>query len=118
MALRERGLISLGLCCLIARRMALNSFQLFLSQIQAAPEVLKIRVLQIVFDILMVHDRDFLGPGSSNVRSLTILFLYALTCLRRARGSSSSCFRCSTRRSRIRFKRLSVLECRSSCCLE
>ncbi|TFK48905.1 ARM repeat-containing protein [Heliocybe sulcata] len=60
-ALRERGLVSLGLCCLIARRMALNSFQLFLSQVQAAPELLKTRVLQIVFDILMVHDRDFLG---------------------------------------------------------
>ncbi|EPQ52389.1 chromosome condensation complex protein [Gloeophyllum trabeum ATCC 11539] len=61
LALREKGLVSLGLCCLIARRMALNSFQLFLSQVQSAPELLKIRVLQIIFDILMVHDRDFLG---------------------------------------------------------
>ncbi|KZT24842.1 hypothetical protein NEOLEDRAFT_1134516 [Neolentinus lepideus HHB14362 ss-1] len=61
LALREKGLVSLGLCCLIARRMALNSFQLFLSQVQSAPEPLKIRVLQIIFDMLMVHDRDFLG---------------------------------------------------------
>ncbi|KAJ8457735.1 hypothetical protein ONZ51_g11351 [Trametes cubensis] len=66
MALREKGLISLGLCCLIARRMALSSFQLFLSQVQSAPEVLKIRVLQIIFDILMVHEGAFLGPGSPN----------------------------------------------------
>ncbi|KAI0777818.1 nuclear condensing complex subunit [Trametes elegans] len=66
MALREKGLISLGLCCLIARRMALSSFQLFLSQVQSAPEVLKTRVLQIIFDILMVHEGAFLGPDSPN----------------------------------------------------
>lgn len=50
--------------------MALNSFQLFLSQVQTAPEVLKLRVLQIVFDILMVNEGDFLGPGSTNVSNL------------------------------------------------
>ncbi|KAI0674717.1 nuclear condensing complex subunit [Trametes maxima] len=66
MALREKGLVSLGLCCLIARRMALSSFQLFLSQVQSAPEVLKLRVLQIIFDILMVHEGAFLGAGSAN----------------------------------------------------
>lgn len=68
LVLRERGLVGLGLCCLIARRMALNSFQLFLGQIQTAPEILKMRVLQVVFDVLMVHDRDFLGPNNTNVR--------------------------------------------------
>ena len=47
--------------------MALNSFQLFLSQVQAAPEVLKIRVLQVVFDILMVHEGDFLANGHVDV---------------------------------------------------
>lgn len=49
------------------QRMALNSFQLFLGQVQTAPEVLKTSVLHIVFDILMVHEGDFLGPGSANV---------------------------------------------------
>ncbi|KAF8268083.1 nuclear condensing complex subunit [Lactarius quietus] len=62
--LREKGLVCLGLCCLIARRMALNSFQLFLSQVQTAPEVLKLRVLQVVFDVLMVHEGDFLANAS------------------------------------------------------
>jgi condensin complex subunit 3 len=47
--------------------MATNSFQLFLGQIQSAPGILKIRVLQIVFDILMVHEGEFLGKGSVNV---------------------------------------------------
>ncbi|KAI0063895.1 hypothetical protein BV25DRAFT_1823946 [Artomyces pyxidatus] len=64
LVLREKGLICLGLCCLIARRMALGSFQLFLGQVQAAPEVLKIRVLQVVFDVLMVHEGDFLAKAS------------------------------------------------------
>ncbi|KAH8989792.1 nuclear condensing complex subunit [Lactarius hatsudake] len=61
---REKGLVCLGLCCLITRRMALNSFQLFLSQVQTAPEVLKLRVLQVVFDVLMVHEGDFLANAS------------------------------------------------------
>lgn len=80
LVLRERGLISLGLCCLIAKvchlrvpalrsfaltsgirkSMAMNSFQLFLSQVQSAPEDLKVKVLQVVFDILMVYDDELL----------------------------------------------------------
>ena len=65
--LREKGLVCLGLCCLIAQRMALNSFQLFLSQVQIAPEVLKLHVLQVVFDVLMVHKGDFLANASIGV---------------------------------------------------
>jgi condensin complex subunit 3 len=68
LVLREKGLVCLGLCCLIARRMALNSFQLFLSQVQTASEVLKLRVLQVVFDVLMVHEGDFLANASVGVR--------------------------------------------------
>ena len=48
--------------------MAINSFQLFVNQLQSAPEVLKMRVLQIVFDILMVHDSAFLSQGNTSVR--------------------------------------------------
>jgi condensin complex subunit 3 len=75
LVLREKGLVCLGLCCLIARRMALNSFQLFLSQVQAAPEVLKLRVLQVVFDVLMVHEGDFLANASVGVRRSHYLWL-------------------------------------------
>lgn len=56
--------------------MALNSFQLFLSQVQTAPEVLKLRVLQIVFDILMVNEGDFLGSGSTNVSGIRCLHFH------------------------------------------
>ncbi|KAG1834854.1 nuclear condensing complex subunit [Suillus variegatus] len=78
LVLREKGLICLGLCCLIARRMALNSFQLFLGQIQTAPEVLRIRVLQIVFDILMVHENDFLKKEGSTRERIIEFFLQVL----------------------------------------
>lgn len=54
--------------------MALNSFQLFINQVQAAPEVLKIRVLKIVFDVLMVHEGEFLGrPGDTGERIVEFL---------------------------------------------
>ncbi|KAI0266182.1 nuclear condensing complex subunit [Gloeopeniophorella convolvens] len=78
LVLREKGLVCLGLCCLIARRMALNSFQLFLSQVQAAPEVLKLRVLQVVFDVLMVHEGDFLANASVGVRRVIEFLLQVL----------------------------------------
>ena len=47
--------------------MALNSFQLFLKQVQSSPEVLRIRVLQIIFDMLMVHETDFMGKSGIGV---------------------------------------------------
>lgn len=53
------------------QRMALSSFQLFINQVQAAPELLKVRVLKIVFDILMVHEGEFLGrPGDAVSRCI------------------------------------------------
>jgi condensin complex subunit 3 len=53
--------------------MALNSFQLFINQVQSAPELLKIRVLKIVFDILMVHENEFLGRPGDAVRSCFVM---------------------------------------------
>ncbi|OBZ79993.1 Condensin complex subunit 3 [Grifola frondosa] len=54
--IRERGLITLGLCCLIAKNMAMSSLQLFLDEVHGAPEKLKIKVLQVIFDVLLVYD--------------------------------------------------------------
>lgn len=53
--------------------MALNSFQLFLNQLQSPSlaDKHKIPVLKIVFDILMVHEGNFLGPASPNVSTVT-----------------------------------------------
>ncbi|WWC92262.1 uncharacterized protein L201_007216 [Kwoniella dendrophila CBS 6074] len=55
-ALRDQGLICLGLCCMIDAKMAANSFGLFIQQLTAADDELKVKVCQIVFDLLMVHD--------------------------------------------------------------
>jgi condensin complex subunit 3 len=68
LVLREKGLVCLGLCCLIARHMALNSFQLFITRVQTAPEVLKLCMLQVAFDVLMVHEGDFVANASVGVR--------------------------------------------------
>ena len=54
--------------------MAVNSFQLFLSQVQAAPEELKLKVLQIVLDILIMYDQEFFGKPNDIV-SITASFL-------------------------------------------
>ncbi|KAI0764062.1 nuclear condensing complex subunit [Irpex lacteus] len=56
---RELGLVALGLCCLIARDMALQSFGLFCSQVQHVPGSLKPKILQIVLDLLLMHSGVF-----------------------------------------------------------
>ncbi|KAG6830471.1 hypothetical protein H0H87_008044 [Tephrocybe sp. NHM501043] len=56
---REKGLISLGLCCLIAKRLALNTLNLFVGQALNSPEALQTSLLQVIFDVLMVHEADF-----------------------------------------------------------
>ncbi|KAH9930810.1 nuclear condensing complex subunit [Amylocystis lapponica] len=73
-ALRERGLVCLGLCCLIAKNMAMSSFQLFINQVESAPEGLKSKVLQIVFDLLMVYDQELLCT-SEEIAERVITFL-------------------------------------------
>lgn len=78
-ALRDQGLICLGLCCMIdsvrklvvtvealklgewaltqpVQKMAAQSFGLFVQQLTAADDHLKVKVAQIVFDLLMVQD--------------------------------------------------------------
>lgn len=70
--MREKALVSLGLCCLIARNMALSSFQLFLSQAQNAPEELKVQVLKVIMDLLIVYDQDFFGRSEETVFFQTI----------------------------------------------
>lgn len=47
--------------------MALSSIQLFLSQVQSAPEELKLRVLQVIFDLLFLYDQDFFGRSDDVV---------------------------------------------------
>jgi condensin complex subunit 3 len=85
--IREQGMICLGLCSLldkvrraverrasvrdiVAQNMALDSFGLFVNQSQSAEGDLKIRVYEIVFDILMLYGVDFLTDRGHGVRHL------------------------------------------------
>ncbi|KAJ7242768.1 nuclear condensing complex subunit [Mycena haematopus] len=68
---REKGLIALGLICLIAKGLALKTLPLFLSQAQAnVPEPLRISLLHIIFDLLMVHERVFLDPAGEHAPTI------------------------------------------------
>ncbi|KAG1848357.1 nuclear condensing complex subunit [Suillus tomentosus] len=58
---------------------------LFLGRIQTAQEVLRIRMLQIVFDILMVHENDFLEQEGSTVDNNSFNLISMLTLLQRER---------------------------------
>ncbi|KAK7023043.1 nuclear condensing complex subunit [Favolaschia claudopus] len=71
--IREKGLVGLGLCCLIAKSIAIKSLQLFLSQIQNAPEQLKFKILQIVFDLMVMYDRQLWGREEDGQAILTFL---------------------------------------------
>ncbi|KAJ7917694.1 nuclear condensing complex subunit [Mycena leptocephala] len=72
LGIREKGLVGLGLCCLIAKSIAVKSLQLFLSQIQNAPEQLKFKILQIVFDLMIMYDQQLWGRAE-DVPILTFL---------------------------------------------
>ncbi|KAJ6451646.1 nuclear condensing complex subunit [Mycena sanguinolenta] len=74
LGIREKGLVGLGLCCLIAKSIAVKSLQLFLSQIQNAPEQLKFKILQIVFDLMVMYDQQLWGrPEDVRLSILTFL---------------------------------------------
>jgi condensin complex subunit 3 len=58
--------------------MATNSFGLFIQQLQAADDELKLKVVQVLFDLLMVHDFATLLKKTMPVRWLAD-FDYILT---------------------------------------
>ncbi|CAA7257465.1 unnamed protein product [Cyclocybe aegerita] len=78
LAMREKALVSLGLCCLIAKSMALNSFQLFLSQAQNAPPELKVQVLRIIMDLLIMYDHEFFARSEETAKQIVDFLLQLL----------------------------------------
>ncbi|PPQ76775.1 hypothetical protein CVT24_010736 [Panaeolus cyanescens] len=78
LAMREKALVSLGLCCLIAKNMALSSFQLFMSQAQNAPSELKIQVFRIILDLLVMYDQDFFGRSEEISKRIVDFLLQSL----------------------------------------
>lgn len=80
-ALREQGLVCLGLCCMLdavslqssgdayiqtdlRQKIAKESIGLFISQIGAGDVDVRVRVMRIIMDLLMVHDVTGLVPVS------------------------------------------------------
>ncbi|KAF4583522.1 hypothetical protein EYR38_002274 [Pleurotus pulmonarius] len=63
---RSQGLTALGLCCLISPRLATDSYPVFKAQFQKpTPIALKIRLAEIIFDIVMVNERQLLATDAN-----------------------------------------------------
>ncbi|GAA5979389.1 hypothetical protein JCM10908_002905 [Rhodotorula pacifica] len=56
---RAQGLICLGLCCLLDKSMALDSFQLLARQSESTEGELQVKVLQTLFDLIVLHGVNF-----------------------------------------------------------
>ncbi|WWC72552.1 uncharacterized protein I206_106514 [Kwoniella pini CBS 10737] len=78
-ALRDQGLICLGLCCMIDAKMAANSFGLFVQQLTTADDELQVKVCQVVFDLLMVHDINDLVSKTMPADKVVELVRHALS---------------------------------------
>ncbi|EFP74365.2 hypothetical protein PGT21_033556 [Puccinia graminis f. sp. tritici] len=76
--IRERGLVCLGLCSLLDKQIALDSFGVFVHQVQAAEIDLRIKVLKIVFDLLLQHGIDFLAEKGHGPERVIEFLLYSL----------------------------------------
>ena len=50
--------------------MAFSALDLCMKQVSLSPEDLQVRIFQIVFDVFMVHELDFLANGNDAVRIL------------------------------------------------
>ncbi|KAF9008698.1 nuclear condensing complex subunit [Cyathus striatus] len=73
---RQKGFVALGLCCLIAPRLAVKSIRLFMSQILNSPDDLKIVLIQSVFDMIMVHEATLRREWKKEGKDLSELIGY------------------------------------------
>ncbi|WWD20683.1 hypothetical protein CI109_105159 [Kwoniella shandongensis] len=78
-ALRDQGLICLGLCCMIDSKMAANSFGLFIQQLTTADDELKVKVCQVIFDLFMVHNINTLVSKTMPTDKVVELVRHALS---------------------------------------
>lgn len=59
-SIRQQGLACLTLCCLLDAKLALNTFGLFLQQMQEAQGLVRLTSVRAVFDSLTVHGIPYL----------------------------------------------------------
>ncbi|KAI9828592.1 MAG: hypothetical protein M1826_005974 [Phylliscum demangeonii] len=69
--LRERGLLCLGLCCLLDKTLAEENLSLFLHCFHKGHDALQVYGLQIVCDILLTHGMSILDGASAPLSSST-----------------------------------------------
>ncbi|KIM49317.1 hypothetical protein M413DRAFT_438505, partial [Hebeloma cylindrosporum] len=72
---RERGVKSLGLCCLIARKLALRSIPFIMSHIRSSTSNLKNILIQSLFDIFMVHEKAAFDSPETKLEVITEFLL-------------------------------------------
>ncbi|EAU89293.2 condensin subunit Cnd3 [Coprinopsis cinerea okayama7 len=70
LAMREKALVSLGLCCLLAK--------LFLGQVENAPPELKLQVLRVILDLLIMYDTEFFKNSGDIAQQVTTFLVQTL----------------------------------------
>lgn len=73
--IRERGLFCLGLCCLLSRKLAIDSLELFLQCFSHGDTTLKVMAINTISDILALHGTSVLGLDD-NVDTLAVYKMY------------------------------------------
>ncbi|XP_006463480.1 hypothetical protein AGABI2DRAFT_208301 [Agaricus bisporus var. bisporus H97] len=73
--LREKALTGLGLCSLIAKKMALGSFQLFSNECLRSPDPIRVTVLRVIFDLILMYETEFFGKSEEMDSRLTTFLL-------------------------------------------
>ncbi|KAN0063607.1 chromosome condensation complex Condensin, subunit G [Thecaphora frezii] len=57
---REQGLTCLALCCLLDRKLAIDTFPLFFDQVQKGTDKIRLCSVRAIFDLLVVHTLAYL----------------------------------------------------------
>ncbi|KDN38868.1 ARM repeat-containing protein [Tilletiaria anomala UBC 951] len=65
---REQGLTCLGLSCLLDKKLALETFPLFLDQVQRGADGVKLCAVQLVFDLIIAHGIPYLASRTVGSR--------------------------------------------------
>lgn len=65
-SIRELGIVCLGLCSLLDEKTALVTFPLLLNQIQRASGTIRVRCVECLFDLMVVHGMDVLCAQSAD----------------------------------------------------
>ncbi|KAF8906012.1 nuclear condensing complex subunit [Gymnopilus junonius] len=72
---QERAMKSLGLCCLIAQPLAFRSILPFMAKVPSSTPLIKVTLLQCIFDIFMVHETTIFKNKETTLEVVTKFLL-------------------------------------------